>query len=89
MGAALLPELLVLDLMMPVLGGFASLEVLRSLGVLDDVTVVVLSGVDDGPILRRARRSFGVRDVVTKPVVPDDFVRRCAALTARDVLLAR
>jgi CheY-like chemotaxis protein len=84
-----LPDLLVLDLMMPVMGGFATLQRLDELGILADMTVVVLSGAEDGPILRRANQALGVRGVWTKPIDPLRFVHETSKLLGLDVLAPR
>jgi CheY-like chemotaxis protein len=78
------PELLVLDLLMPVMGGFQALQQLDDLGILAETVVVVLSGVDDGPILRRASQALGVRRVCTKPVDPLELVVESMALVTAD-----
>jgi CheY-like chemotaxis protein len=78
------PELLVLDLLMPVLGGFQALQRLDDLGILDRTVVVILSGVEDGPILRRASQALGVRQVWTKPVDPLELVVETMALVTAD-----
>lgn len=83
------PELLVLDLLMPVMGGFQTLQRLADLGVLEDMVVVVLSGVDDGPILRRASDALGVRKVVTKPIDSVEFVVETAAMVPADATVSR
>jgi CheY-like chemotaxis protein len=87
--ATYLPDLLVLDLMMPVMGGFATLQRLDELGILADMTVVVLSGAEDGPILRRANQALGVRGVWTKPIDPLRFVHETSKLLGLDVLTPR
>lgn len=60
-----MPDLLVLDLLMPEMDGVSLLEVLRSYLRLAKLPVVVLTGFPDGPSAKRARE-LGVRHVLAK-----------------------
>ena len=60
-----MPDLLVLDLLMPEMDGVSLLEVLRSYLRLSRLPVVVLTGFPEGPAAMRARE-LGVKHVLGK-----------------------
>src|SRR3954452_8217585 len=49
------PDLLMLDLMMPVMDGITLLEVIRSYLRVQSMPVIVLTGIPDSPMVERAR----------------------------------
>jgi len=51
------PDVVVLDLMMPGLDGAAVLEVMRSSIRLQSLPVIVLTAVEEGPLMERARKA--------------------------------
>ncbi len=61
------PDLIVLDLMMPVMDGWAFVEECRSEKTCDDVPIVVTSASHDLPRTAERLRSFGVRTCLAKP----------------------
>lgn len=73
------PDLLLLDLMMPVLDGFAMLELLRDMA--PQVPVVVITGVDDRDARLRALAA-GARDYLAKPVDRTELLIRLRNLVA-------
>lgn len=73
------PDLILLDLMMPVLDGFAVLELLKESAPL--VPVLVITGVDDRDDRLRALAS-GARDYLTKPVDRSELLIRVRNLVA-------
>ena len=82
------PDLILLDLMMPVLDGFAVLELLKASA--PQVPVLVITGVDDRDDRLRALAS-GARDYLTKPVDRSELlirVRNLVALKQADDALA-
>ncbi|MES2939232.1 MAG: response regulator [Pseudomonadota bacterium] len=83
------PDLILLDLMMPVLDGFAVLELLRDSA--PQVPVLVITGVDDRDDRLRALAA-GARDYLTKPVDRSELlirVRNLVALKQASDALAR
>jgi DNA-binding NarL/FixJ family response regulator len=68
-----LPDLLVLDLAMPGLGGLDVMERLAATGI--DVKVVIVSGYGD-PLFESAARSLGAIDYLVKGTLPEDAVAR-------------
>jgi EAL domain-containing protein (putative c-di-GMP-specific phosphodiesterase class I)/DNA-binding NarL/FixJ family response regulator len=75
-----LPDLLLLDLHMPGLDGFAVLAELRELIAPDDfVPILVLTGDLDRSVRQRALEA-GAKDFLLKPFDPDEVVVRCRNL---------
>jgi DNA-binding response OmpR family regulator len=77
--AQTLPDLILLDLMMPDLGGVRVLEELRDDPELDETPVVVVTGqVDAVPGIRRV---LGDDNVFVKPFAVAELLARVAAIT--------
>lgn len=76
-----IPDLLILDLLMPEQGGLEVLNILRSLPATTALPVVVLTAMDDG-VNTRASFELGATDYLTKPFsVPQLAARVRACLT--------
>jgi CheY-like chemotaxis protein len=73
-----LPDLVITDLKMPGLGGFAAIERIRALGA---VRVVVITGHSAAEHLRRAAQ-HGVDAFLVKPVKRADLVAAIERATA-------
>jgi two-component system sensor histidine kinase/response regulator len=73
------PDLVLLDLMMPVMDGFAVLEVLRT--VAPQVPVLVITGLEDREAMLRALAA-GARDYLTKPVDRSELLLRVRNMVA-------
>lgn len=77
--SALRPKLILLDLMMPDLGGVRVLEELRSDPALSDVPVVVVTGkIDAVPSMQAL---LGEDSVFVKPFGVPELLERVAAIT--------
>ena len=61
------PDLIVLDLMMPVMDGWTFVEKCRSHADCEDVPIVVTSASHDLPLTAERLRTFGVRTCLAKP----------------------
>jgi len=61
------PDLIVLDLMMPVMDGWTFVEEFRGEPFSDDVPIIVTSASHDLPRTAERLRSFGVRTCLAKP----------------------
>ncbi len=70
----MLPDLIILDLKMPDLGGFEFLEVLRENDDWMDIPVVILSAVSDSDSIKKAME-LGATDYLTKPLDPDKVIK--------------
>ncbi|CAN5175122.1 hypothetical protein BH09GEM1_BH09GEM1_48100 [soil metagenome] len=66
------PDLMVLDLSMPVMDGMAVLEALRERPAKTKPRVIVLTAYGSVPAAVKAVR-LGARDFIEKPVTPDDL----------------
>ena len=64
------PDLVLLDLMLPELDGFAVCEILRGDPAMAGVRIVMLTGVS-GQLTRYAGLESGADDYVTKPINPE------------------
>lgn len=73
------PDLILLDLMMPVLDGFAVLDQLK--GLAPQVPVLVITGLDDRDARLRGLAA-GARDFLTKPVDRSELLIRVRNLVA-------
>jgi two-component system response regulator YesN len=67
------PDLLLLDLAMPRLGGLEVMERLEAAGV--KVKIVIVSGYRD-PLFEAAARRLGARDYLVKGTLPEDALDR-------------
>ena len=76
------PDLLVLDLMMPVQGGLEVLKILRSNPVTAKLPVVVLTAMDD-EVSTRAGFELGATDYLTKPFSNPQLAARVRACLTR------
>jgi signal transduction histidine kinase len=72
---ALKPDLILTDVMMPVMGGEALVTALRAWPELEGIPIVVLTAKADDELRVRLLRE-GVQDYLTKPVVPEELCAR-------------
>ena len=72
------PDLILLDMMMPGRDGFAVLAEIRQRPALQDVPVVFLTAAQDRDLLLRAFDG-GAVDYVTKPFIPEELLARMHA----------
>ena len=77
---ALRPDLILLDLQMPHLDGFAVLEQLRAVWPKASALPVLVVTADITAEARHRALALGARDVVTKPFEPADLVERIQLL---------
>ena len=76
------PDLIVLDLMMPELDGFAVCDILRRDPATASIPIILLTAVSS-QFGRLAGFDSGADDYVTKPFSPKELVSRVKALLAR------
>ena len=72
---SLSPDLVLLDLVLPELDGFAVCETLRKAPATASIPVIMLTGLTS-QAARRAGLEAGTRDFITKPVNPQHLVAR-------------
>ena len=68
------PDVIVLDLMMPVMDGFATLDALRRDERTEAIPVVILSALSSAEVKQRCH-DMGVRAILQKPYKPEDLLR--------------
>jgi CheY-like chemotaxis protein len=68
------PDVIVLDLMMPVMDGFTTLEALRSDERTRTIPVVMLSALGSDEVRHRCH-DLGIRAILQKPYKPEDLLR--------------
>ncbi|HUE76877.1 MAG TPA: HD domain-containing phosphohydrolase [Longimicrobiales bacterium] len=74
--AATRPDILLLDLHMPVLDGFAVMEQLKGRIATDDFVPILVLTADITPAARQRALAGGAKDFLTKPVDPAEVVLR-------------
>jgi DNA-binding response OmpR family regulator len=80
--AALEPDLITLDLMMPGISGFELCEILHQDPRFAAIPILIVSARDDSESKVRAMRA-GAIDYVTKPFDADELMRMIQALTSK------
>src|SRR4029077_13669756 len=76
---SLLPDLILLDVVLPELDGFAVCEMLRSDAATASTPIIMFTGLP-GQLSRCAGIESGATDFVTKPVNPADIVSRVKSM---------
>src|SRR6185437_7174036 len=79
MARAETPDLVLLDLMMPGMDGFAVLERLQAEPTLSRVPVIMLTAADHDPARIARAMSLGAHDYIVKPVEQVELLARVAA----------
>lgn len=79
---ALLPDLILLDVLLPELDGFAVCEILRRGTDTGSIPIIMVTGLT-GQISRCAGIESGATDFVTKPVSPAELVSKVTATLNR------
>jgi len=69
------PDLILLDLMMPVLDGFSVLSEIKADNALRDIPVIIVSAADDSKTIVKGIKQ-GADDYITKPVDATHLVRK-------------
>lgn len=75
----LVPDIMVMDMLMPLLNGDALLQRVRQVPALDPMKIIVLSAY---PRYRESAQHFQADLFMTKPINPDDLLDALAALVA-------
>lgn len=74
------PDLILLDVVMPVIDGYEVCEILRRDPVLAEVPVIMLTSLDDSESRLRGLQA-GADDFLSKPVVPEELKARAKTVT--------
>jgi len=72
---SLMPDLILLDVMLPELDGFAVCEILRNDASTASIPIIMVTGLC-GQLSRYAGIDSGATDFVTKPTTPDEIVSK-------------
>jgi|JI8StandDraft_2_1071088.scaffolds.fasta_scaffold03819_9 DNA-binding response OmpR family regulator len=86
---AFCPDLILLDLMMPSIDGYALLDSLRRLTDENDLVPIMVLTADTSIEAKRRALSLGARDIVTKPFDVFEFALRVANLIDLRMMFAR
>lgn len=85
------PDLVILDMMMPRMDGFAVIKELRSDPKFAGLPIIVLTTVVEDAAYRRYELETGlamdVQDYVEKPVRPEELLRRVSAIVDQPLIL--
>ncbi len=71
------PDLILLDILMPVMDGFDFLKILRADSRMDDVKVIILSALNSNEDIVRGF-NLGANDFITKPIVMEKLIASVA-----------
>lgn len=86
-----IPDLLILDLLMPRMDGYAVIRELRSDSKYASLSILALTAVIEDASRRRYQLETGlemdVQDYIEKPVSPDELLRRVKALLEQPYIL--
>jgi DNA-binding response OmpR family regulator len=86
-----IPDLLILDLLMPRMDGFAVIQELRGSPKYANLSIIILTTVIEDASRRRYELETGmemdVQDYVEKPVSPDELLRRVKAVLEQPYIL--
>ena len=80
LAATVNPDLITLDLMMPLLSGFEVCELLRQDPRFAKIPIMIVSASDD-PESKFKARAAGATDYLTKPFGVDELLEKIRALT--------
>jgi len=70
-----IPNLILLDIVMPELDGWEAYNLIRGISLLAEVPIVFFTSLDNDVDLSRAK-SLGAMDVITKPFENSEFIKR-------------
>jgi two-component system, OmpR family, alkaline phosphatase synthesis response regulator PhoP len=78
----ILPDIIILDLLLPDLDGMTICEILRKQPSTASIPIMILTAVG-GQICRLAGLDAGADDHITKPISPRDLIQRVRGLLQR------
>ena len=76
------PDLIILDLMMPVGSGHSVLNNLRFNDITRDIPVIILTGMDK-PNVEKEKRAMGVEDYIRKPYEAASLVSKIRTILSQ------
>jgi putative two-component system response regulator len=69
------PDLILLDILMPHMDGWEAFNRIKAIGLLQNVPIIFLTGVTEGAEKKRALE-IGAADYITKPINQGDLLKR-------------
>ena len=81
LGASERPDLIIVDLHMPGMGGVELVNALRA-DVGNAATIVLYTATSEGPALSRFLEDAAITHIIPKPSLPDDILRIIAGALA-------
>lgn len=75
LGASILPDIILLDLNMPIMDGFEFLEIFRGLKLpnKERVKIIIVTSSSNPDDIRRVK-NFGINQYIQKPLTREDFL---------------
>ncbi|MFH1783607.1 MAG: response regulator [bacterium] len=67
------PDLIILDIMMPIMDGYSFIKEARARGILGDIPIIVLSGKEK---MTNLMESEGISAFIVKPCTADDLLSK-------------
>jgi putative two-component system response regulator len=80
----LIPDLILLDILMPDMDGWETFNRIKAMGLLRDVPVAFLTSVDGEKEKQYASR-IGAADMITKPYNGDELIKRIENILQKNV----
>jgi len=74
-----IPDLIILDLMMPKMNGFEFLKKIKTMPTIDKIPVLILTGLKSVEDEMKGLHE-GANDYLTKPIKMDTLISRCKKL---------
>lgn len=73
------PDLIIVDINMPEIGGYEFLKLVRSSGFFQDIPVIILTGLDDEDVKQKCLQQ-GSNGFVTKPFNPNRLLSHISTI---------
>ncbi|MCK4777086.1 MAG: response regulator [Actinomycetia bacterium] len=70
-----IPDLIIIDLNMPVWDGFKTIEQVRKYPNLKNIPIIVLTGIVNVDCINKIKK-FGIKDYIKKPFGKDELLKR-------------
>ena len=77
------PDLIILDLLLPNMDGWEIFKRIKAIGILNDVPVAFLTALD-GTTEKNQAQEIGAADFIVKPFNQEDLLKRIAAIIAKN-----
>jgi len=78
----LIPNLIILDILMPDIDGWETFNLIKGISLLRDVPIAFLTSLDGDDDKKEANR-MGAADFITKPFEADELIKRIGSIIAK------